>query len=124
MVKESIVETVKKFKRIVIVTFVLGLIGVAVSLVMKDMSCYDMSHSPFRHLARILLLLIILGYITSLSYLYKTSKALKLAGEMKIRPFLLLLLAVFATPLGLFITIIIFVVVWHKANVYIKVPRK
>ena len=120
MVKEHIVETVKKFKRIVTVTFVLGLIGVAVSLAMKDMSCYDMSHSPFRHLARILLLLIILGYIRSLTYLYKISKVLKLAGSIKIRPFLLLLLAVIGTPLGLFITIIIFVVIWHKAEAYIK----
>ena len=120
MDKGQSIPTIKKFKIIVAFTFFLGFIGITMGSLVKNGSFDINSCTPCMFIGRSLVFVIVLGYILSLIYLYKITKILKLAGKINAKPVLILLLTLLSTPILFIIPIIVFVVIWHKADVYLK----
>ena len=119
MKNEQAVITIGKFMKAVGITSLLGLIAILVAAIIRSTG-YNMAASPIRPLALILVLLIVAGYIISLIYLYKVANILKLANRLKISPILLVLVAVLSTPILFLISVVIFIVIWNKAQTYLK----
>ncbi len=120
MNKEELAPIIKRFKKIVSITFFLGLIGISLGAIIRSASFDINSCLLCAIVGRGLVLLIIVGYILSLVYLYKTAKGLKLSGKLNIKPSLILLLTLLSTPLLFVIPIIIFIIIWQKADNYLK----
>jgi hypothetical protein len=120
MDKEQSVHTIKEFKKITIITFFLSLIVIVLSMLFKNNFVNFNYYSLFIVMVKVLALAFIIGYIFSLIYLYKTTKILKLAGKINIKPYLILLITLIASLILFLIPIIVFIIIWQKANNYIE----
>lgn len=69
---------------------------------------------------RALLLYLTVLYVFLLVLLYRTAKILNSSGFLRVKPSLLLILAILATPIAFFVNIIIVVILWKKADRLLK----
>jgi hypothetical protein len=114
MDKEKSALVIKRFKKLTAITIFLILIGIGSEVILRGVSFGINSNTFYSIMNSGLVLAILVYYILSLLYLYKTIKILKLAGKIKVRPLLILLLTIFILP------IIIFIIIRKKANAYLE----
>ncbi len=71
-------------------------------------------------------MLVYLGvlYICLLVLMYRTARILYLAQLLKVKAWLLLVLAIVATPIAFFVNVIIVIVLWRKGNKLLPSPAK
>jgi hypothetical protein len=113
--REKQQTTVEKFKRSIVLTVSSFLILMVVGIAMRGLPTIAASYS-YQLVSGAMVLLLICMYIYSLVVMYKMAVVLDNAQLLKVKPWLLLLLAIVATPIGFFVNIIIVIVLWKKAN--------
>jgi len=63
-------------------------------------------------------------YICLLALMYRTARILYLAQLLKAKAWLLLVLAIVATPIAFFVNVIIVIVLWRKGKKLLSSPAK
>ena len=113
-------KVIMRFKNILLLNvlsyfLLIGLGGIVTSVFphLKEESLVYVIIS-YLALAYVLVILLMLFF-----YIYKASKVLKEAGYLKVKPSLILILAILGMPIFI-VDIIIFMVLWSKSNAYLK----
>mgnify|MGYP001611224194 CR=1 FL=1 len=114
--REGQTKTINNFKECVKLTVISFFIIVGLGISIKNFLPAIFNSYIYYFGFRVLLLYMIVLYVFFLVLLYKTAKILNLSGLLKVKPSLLLVLAILATPIGFFVSIIIVVVLWKKAD--------
>ncbi len=108
----------KKYTNMLLITILSFIIIVGIGFTVK-FSFPNIFLSPsYQVFLRLLFFYMIIIYISLFVYLYKAAKILKIAGKIKARPSLLLIIAVVATPIFFLISFIVFGVISAKASKY------
>jgi len=118
--REVQIKTIGNFKKCVRLTVMSFFIIVGLGVVIKNFFPVVFNSATYQFGLRVLLLYAVVLYVFLLVLLYKTAKILNLSGLLKIKPSLLLALAILATPIAFFVNIIIVVILWKKANRLLK----
>jgi hypothetical protein len=118
--REGQTKTIGNFKKCVKLTVMSFLIIVGLGITIKSFFPAIFNSYIYYFGFRALLLYMIILYVFLLTLLYRTAKILNLSGLLKVKPSLLLVLAILATPIGFFVNIIIVVILWKKADRLLK----
>jgi hypothetical protein len=114
--REEQMKTIGNFKKCVTLTVISFFILAGLGITIKSFLPAIFNSNIYQLGFRALLLYMIVIYIFLLVLLYKTAKILNLSGLLKVKPSLLLVLAILATPIAFFVNIIIVIIVWRKAD--------
>lgn len=118
--REAQKKTIGNFKKCVRLTVMSFFITVGLVAVIKNFFPVVFDSATYQFGLRVLFLYLIVLYVFSLVLLYKIAKILNLSGLLKIKASLLLVLAILATPIAFFVNIIIVVILWKKADRFLK----
>ena len=124
--REIQTKTVGNFKKCVKLTVVSFFIIAGLGITIKSLFPVLFNTSIYQFGLRVLLVYMIVVYVFLLALLYRTAKILNLSGLLKVKPFLLLVLAILATPIAVFVNIIIVIILWRKADRLLnkEIPEK
>ena len=110
-----------KFKRMCIINLIssLMLLGGAILVAIFFPNINELS-TVVTILSSLLYIYLMIIWIILLFYLYKTSKVLKISGNLNVRPSLILIFTIVSSYCWFILAIITFIIVWIKSNSYLK----
>jgi hypothetical protein len=114
--REGQTKTIGNFKKCVKLTVISFFIIAGLGITIKSFLPAIFNSYIYQFGFRVLLLYMIVVYVFLLVLLYKTAKILNLSGLLKVNSYLLLVLAILATPIAFFVNIIIVIILWRKAD--------
>ena len=128
MDREKQVKTIAIFRKSVTLTVACFFIILGVGTAMRSLLSAVLMPSTYVYIYQFvfsgMLVCLCVLYIYLLVLMYKMAKMLHNAQLLKVKPWLLLVLAIMATPFAFFINVIIVIVLWRKGNKLLSSPVK
>jgi len=109
----------KRYTTLFLVTIGSFFLILAIGLTVKSSFPVLFDSIAYQIIYRLLLLYMLVIYIMLLVYLYKAAKILKTIGRINIRPSLLLIISIIATPIFFIISFIVFGLISAKTSKYL-----
>jgi len=112
--------TLRRYKKLTLIYAISFLLILVFGFTVRGFFPYIIESVGYRIIINLMLWYLVLMYFVLLVYLYKTWKILKVSGKTRVRPSLIVILAILGAPTFFIISLVIFIIALMRANEHLK----